>query len=304
MAYCDIAARVSSFQQFPDNTVHTFGSHVLLMASEDDYARVIKPRLMAAGATLANIAYIDKVEIRQGAKRDERMFAFDQDLRKLTAAIKKRGDKLVIIDPISSYFGRGSMYKAQDIRAVFSPLTALCEEHEVAVVAVEHSSKRTDVAAIHKLAGGVALTAAARAVFVFARVPDEDGQFVMHYVKGNLSKRKIGLRYTIEDKILPTLPDPVPFIKWGADDTGTADDLLAAQKGTEKGSRAVRAKKFLEGYLTEAKLSAEIEAGAKKQGISRDALYEAKGEMGIKAFKQGGRWWWPAPSSDGGGEVY
>ncbi len=304
LAYCDIAARVSSFTSFPDiprkgiEPIHIFGGHVIMLASEDDYARVIKPRLMAAGANLSNIAYIDRIEIQQGADRQERMFAFDQDMARLDEAIRKRRDSLVIVDPISSYFGRGSMHKAQDIRHVFSPLTMMCEKHGVSIIAVEHSSKRTDVAAIHKLSGGVAMTAAARAVFVFAHVPEEEGQHVMHFVKGNLSKSKEGIRYTIEDKMLPTLPDAVPFIKWGAADKGTADEILSAQKGTDKDNRAARAVKFLKEYLTEDRLSVDVEAEGAKRGLLHNALAEGKKQLGFKAIKRGSTWWWPALTSD------
>jgi hypothetical protein len=306
MAYCDLAARVSSFVAFPDvdhdadgRPRHTFGGHVLLLAAEDDYARVIKPRLMAAGATLGNIAYIEKVEIRDGARRDERMFALDEDLKKLEAAVGKRGDSLVIIDPISSYFGKGSMYKAQDIRNVFNRLTAMCEKHNASVVAVEHFSKRTDVAAIHKLGGSVAITAAARAAFMFAKVPEEEGQYVMHFIKGNLSKRKVGLRYTIEDKKIAKLPDPTPFIKWGAADAGTADDLLTAEKGLGDGRKRDRCVEWLKQILAEGERpSRQVYEEGEAAGYSGDTIKRALREGGFPKPKQKRDGWYMQPHGE------
>jgi hypothetical protein len=307
MAYCDLAARVSSFAAFPDvekddrgRPRHTFGGHVLLLAAEDDYARVIKPRLMAAGASLGNIAYIDKVEIREGARRDERMFALDADLKKLEAAIgdgrDKRSVSLIIIDPISSYFGKGSMYKAQDIRNVFNRLTAMCEKHTVSVVAVEHFSKRTDVAAIHKLGGSVAITAAARAAFMFAKVPDEDSQYVMHFIKGNFSKRKVGLRYTIEDKKISTLPDPVPFIKWGVEDAGTADDLLGSERGFGEGRKRDKCVEWLKEILADGeRRSSEVYEQGETVGYSGDTIKRALREGGFPKAKQKRDGWYMQP---------
>lgn len=291
-ALCDIAARVSSFRSFPDVKDHTFGGYVVWLSAEDDAAKVLKPRLMAAGASLEKIRVLERVEIRQGARRDERMFALDEDLKKLDAAIKAKGDSLVIIDPISSYFGKGNMYKAQDVRNVTNRLAALCENRRVAVIAVEHFNKRTDVAAIHKTGTSGALIAAARAAFMFAKVPNEDGQYVMHFVKGNFAKRKVGLRFAIDDKKVGKLAEPQPFIQWGGEDTGTADDLLAAEKGLSENGRAKRAAKFLLEYLTEEKPADDLLAEAKKRNISRDALYEVKRELGIDAVKRAGAWYW------------
>lgn len=333
MAYCDLAARVSSFKSFPDvekdgqgRPRHTIGGHVILLAAEDDYARVIVPRLVAAGATLRNIAYIEKVEIKQGARRDARMFALDEDLKKLEEAIsspfapsqkkkrnleevltsppsysekEKRNVDLIIIDPISSYFGRGSMYKAQDIRNVFNRLTDLCEKHRIAVVAVEHFSKRTDVGAIHKLGGSVAITAAARAVFMFAKVSDEEGQYVMHFVKGNFSKHKVGLRYTIEDKKIDTLPDPIPFIKWGAADAGTADDVLTAERGFGEGRKRDKCIEWLKEILADGeKPSRDVYQEGEAAGYSGDTIKRALREGGFPKPQQKRDGWYMQPHRD------
>jgi hypothetical protein len=295
MAYCDIAARVSSCRPFPDVPDRAHGGHVILLAAEDSYDAVLRPRLEAAGANLSNIVYIEKVVIRQGANHEERMFALDSDLSKLDKALSSKAEisaSLVIIDPLSAYFGKGNMNNKQEVRDVFSRLQVFCEKFDLAVAAVEHHNKRTDVAAIHKLGGSVALTGGARSVLMFAKVPDEDGQHVMHVVKGNLAKKKTGLRYTIEDKQVGKLPDPVPYLAWGAEDAGTADELLQAEKGVSETNRAARAAKFLREFLTQEKPSAEVEAEATKRNISRSALYEVKKELGIRAEKRGGQWFW------------
>lgn len=293
LAYCDLAARVTTERDFPDAKMpEGVCGEVLMLCAEDDYARVIKPRLMACGANTKSIFYIEKVMIKQGARVDERMFAFDTDLSRLEEALKNNAlGSLIIIDPISSYFGKGNMNNKQDVRAVFNRLTSLCEKYRVAVVAEEHFNKRVDVSAIHKMGGSVAMVATARAAFMFAKIPDEEGQHVMHFVKGNLAKRKVGLRFSISGKDIGSLGE-VPYIVWGAEDTGTADDLLRAEKGASDDNRAVRATKFLGDYLTTEKPSTEVEAEAKRRNISRNALFEGKKELGIRAVKRGGVWYW------------
>lgn len=296
----DFAARVSTSTDFPDAKMpEGVGGEVLIMAAEDDYARVIKPRLMAAGANTKNIFFIETVEIRQGARREERMFALDTDLGKLEAELESNPlCALIIIDPVSSYFGKGNMNSKQDVRTVFNRLKAIAERFRVAIVVVEHFNKRVDVSAIHKMGGSVALTAAVRAAFMFAKVPDEDGQYVMHFIKGNFAKRKIGRRYTIQGKQVSGLGE-VPCISWGAEDVTTADDLLAAEKAVSETGRAARASKFLKEYLTEEKPADDVVAEGKKRNISRDALFEVKKELGIVSSPRGNPkvWYWKPPDS-------
>ena len=188
------------------------------------------------------------------------------------------------------------------MKAFYAALKARGKASRVAIVAVEHFNKRVDVSAIHKMGGSVAMVAAARAAFMFAKIPDDEGQHVMHFVKGNLAKRKVGLRFSIAGKDIGSLGE-VPYIVWGEEDTGTADDLLRAEKGTSEDNRAARAAKFLKAYLTEEKPADDVLAEAKKNNVSRDALYEVKNTLGIKALKRGRQWFWKPAEEDGGNGI-
>lgn len=316
MAYCDLVARVTTNRDFPDAKMPDgVAGQVIMLCAEDDYSRVIKPRLIAAGADTSAIFLIEKVEIRQGARRDERMFALDTDLTKLEEELEEKDSSLgsipqtyalIVIDPVSSYFGKGNMNSKQDVRAVFNRLTSMCEHHRVTVLVVEHFNKRVDVNAIHKMGGSVALTAATRAAFMFANVQDEDGQYVMHFIKGNFAKRKTGLRFTFGDKEVESLgvdpetrkPYRVPYIIWGVEDQGTADDVLRSERGASEDNRAARAAKFLAEYLTEERPSKDVESEAEKRNISHNALWQAKKDLEIKAVRHDGQWYWkPQPTA-------
>ena len=308
-AYCDLAARVTTERDFPGAKFPSgVGGEVLMLCAEDDYSRVIKPRLVAAGADVKAVYFVEKVEIRQGARRDERMFALDQDLSKIEAELEGHPTyALIIIDPISSYFGKGNMNSKQDVRTIFNRLQAICEKYRVTILVVEHFNKRADVGAIHKLGGSVALVAATRAAFMFAKVPEQEGQYVMHFIKGNYAKKKTGLRFTVGDKESPTLMDPetrtpcrVPYIVWGGEDVTTADDLLRDEKHVAESKRGNKAIQFLRDYLTEEKETKVLEAEAQKHGISHGALYEVKDKLGIRAKQHHGKWWWSPPAKASG----
>ena len=311
-AYLDIAARVSSGRDFPDACLpNGAGGDVLIMADEDDYTRVIKPRLMAAGADLNSIFFIEKVEIQVGAKREQRMFALDQDMSKLERHLETEGFyALIILDPISSYFGKGNMNSKQDVRTVFSRITQLCETFRLAMIGVEHFNKRIDLNAKQKIGGSVALIAAARSAFMFAPVPDEQGQNVMHFIKGNYSKRKVGLRFTIEEKHIEskTVKDPVPYIVWGAEDASTADDLLQAEKQpTEsRGKRDLCAawlKQQLAGGDVRSSKIYDLAAGQFSPETIKRVIADEKNEVWVD--RRAGHWWMttsPRPGSSDNGD--
>jgi putative DNA primase/helicase len=66
-------------------------------------------------------------------------------LETLRQKIKSMGDvKLVIIDPISAYFGIGKIdsFRTTDVRAVLTPLATLAAEMKVAIVGVMHFNKK------------------------------------------------------------------------------------------------------------------------------------------------------------------
>jgi hypothetical protein len=125
---------------------------------------------------------------------------------------------------------------------------------------------------------------------MFAKVPDEPGQYVMHFIKGNFSKVKTGLRFTIGDKVISEMPTDhtgqeyrVPHIIWGEEDSGTADDLLRREKTAADGSNEEAVEQFLREFLTVEKSQNDVETEAKKRGLSVRAIDRAKRKLGVRS---------------------
>jgi putative DNA primase/helicase len=151
---------------------------VIVFSDEDDVADTLAPRLEAAGADRIHVEIIKMVReegsesrcprtrnprrgrsLRRGAARialllDEpglrlRIFSLISDLEALQQKIKSMGDvKLVIIDPISAYFGgvgKVDSFRTTDVRAVLTPLVTLAAELKVAMIGVMHFNKKLDI---------------------------------------------------------------------------------------------------------------------------------------------------------------
>lgn len=137
---CDLAARVSSGNVWPNTETRQPSGSVLFLASEDDVEDTIRPRLDAAGADVSRIHVIDSVCVRNR----ERGFSLDGDLQLLRQQIEELGDvRLLIIDPISAYCGKTDTHRNSDVRSLLSPLTDLAADHRLAIVGINHLAKRS-----------------------------------------------------------------------------------------------------------------------------------------------------------------
>lgn len=237
----DIIARYTTGRAYPDGAPNTTtGGEVLLLIAEDDKGRTIKPRLQAAGADLTRVHDMT-MSVRKGMKVDELQLAFDTDLGIIEDVLRSHpAIGLIVADPITGYLGRADMNKEQELRRVLEPLKAMCERTGVTFIGVGHFNKRQDVNAIHKASGAVAMTGVPRAVWAFGKDPEigkEDTESLdrmMVLVKGNLAKKRTGLKYGIISKTVPGLVDDVAFILWGEETNKTANDLMVAREVTDR----------------------------------------------------------------------
>jgi RecA-family ATPase len=303
----EVAAIVSAGRDFPDAKNKPPPSKVLLMIAEDSVSSTVKPRLIAANANLSNIEYLERVEIRLGAKKEEREFALDEDLKHLADKLTASPDvRVVICDTISSYLVKTEMGKEQPMRKVLLPVANLCEKHRIAFIGVAHFNKRSDVSMIHKASGAVALVGVPRAAWVFGANKEIPGDYYMLRIKNNLSKVRTGLSYTIaERKIARDIHGKdivAPYIVWREQPvSGEANDLLATEGADER--KQAQATKFLLEFLSRgARLATEVHQEAAKRGIGRNSIFDAKKAAGVCDYKAGKTWWWslePKPNSTG-----
>lgn len=202
---------------------------VLIYASEDSLAHTIVPRLMAAGADL------DRVHFLEGTVTEddpERPLDWTGDLPLIAEAIAETGAAALILDPLAVVYTRGTdTHNSQAMREALQPLVELAHRTGAAIIGITHfnKAKTTDVAAL--LSGAHGLRDVARAVIVCAQ--DGDGTRVIGQDKNNLGRAGDDvacLSYAMESRTVPIVGDdgvtelvsqPAFVI------TGTTDESLA-----------------------------------------------------------------------------
>ncbi len=207
----DIAARVTTGRPWPDEPPDAPPrppANVMLIGEEDNLAQTILPRLVAAGADLNRVFTPDYfvLEGRLQFPRDGERLGFQ--------LLCIENTRLVIMDPLlpvlddSCFAGGRQAYTAMDeIKNTACMINA-------AIIAVVHLTKADYRSAIHRVPGGNALAAVARAIF--AVVPDrreenpDPRRCLLIPLKNNLAPPQPSLAYTVDEGRILWQPETLP----------------------------------------------------------------------------------------------
>lgn len=200
----------------PDDALTRKGAAIYI-GNEDDFATVVKGRLLLAGADMRDVIVLDPN--RTGD------LTFPEDVDKLRHRVEDHGVVLVVIDPWTAFMSpKLSNYNDQEFRRAIGPAQLLAQQLGVAVILMRHLKKGTAPARERGL-GTVGMGNAARSVMLFKTDPDDVTGAVIVQHKQNLGDRSRPLRYKI------TSDDPHDpsraRVEWRGTSAHTVADLIA-----------------------------------------------------------------------------
>lgn len=278
----DITARVSRGLDWPDSSGECCRpGKVLFISAEDTPDDTLVPRLIELGADLSKIAFL---------KSKYRTKFTIGDLPMLDHALKNMGEKvaLICIDPPTAFVGKVDDHKNAELRGLLSPLSDWADLFRLAIVFITHFNKSTEkVQALQKVMGSVAWVNAVRAAHMFAKDTEDPTRRLFLPLKMNLCEEPKGLAYRIIKS------GNLAKIEWLGEVDLTADEAVSHDKKPRK----VVAAEWLAGLFKDRSEipGKEVWQGAKEAGLSKNAVLEAKSELGIEPYKTGAGWMWPAP---------
>lgn len=310
----DIAARVSTAKPWPEskheaaskeqgeessrpNSLLPAPGSVLILNVEDHFATTVRPRLEALGADCSRILGLSHVP-GEGVFTVPRPVAIDRDINRLEMLIREIPDcRLIILDPITAFFGDTSTRSTGNIWKVLSNLAWLAASANLAILAISHLRKK-EGAAIHRALGSLAFVAASRAAWTIAKDPTDPHKRLLLPLKNNLASAVKGLAFTI----VTNETTRAPMIHWLPDVVeDNADTLLASNRfvGRPDDERKY-AVQWLRARLSEgASPMRDIRNDAEAHGIGYSTLRRAFRALGAEAAKQGevkhGQWTWKLP---------
>lgn len=299
---CDIAARISTGNGWPDGSAGGEVGSVIMLNCEDDAADTIRPRLDAAGADLSRVFVLDAIDetVSEFGAAKRRAFSLERDIPTLETMLQQQSDcRLIVIDPISGYCGRTDSHNNTEVRGLLAPLAELSARHRVAVVAVTHLSKGAGGKAVYRAMGSLAFAAAARAVWAVVKDPHHESRRLLVSGKVNVGREPTGLAFQVESNL-----QGEGVLRWDAEPVlMNADELLRQESEREpSGNRTERdeAKEWLGDVLSAGAVAAnEVKEAAKSNGITLATLRRAADELGVvhkrEGFGRGSRLFWSLP---------
>ncbi|HEX7338883.1 MAG TPA: AAA family ATPase [Rhodanobacteraceae bacterium] len=232
------AACISSGHPFPTGWKPSPGN-VLVWSGEDDPRDTLVPRLLAAGADLSCVHFIE------GIDDDGHSRPFDPatDVLELAGQAAKMGRvSMLVVDPVVSAV-RGDSHKNAEVRRSLAPLVDLAIRLDAVLVGITHFTKGTGGRdPLERVTGSLAFGALARLVFGTCKQQGEEGEpqrMTLARVKSNIGPDGGGFAYAFEQTELEGHPGvEASRIVWGESIEGSARDLLAEPDPDDEGQDA------------------------------------------------------------------
>lgn len=198
----DLAARATRGGPWPVGSPGaTEPCSVLILSAEDDPGDTIRPRLEDAGADLASVLYIERIDWPGGGQTH--LPVLDRDAEAIALSLVQMHQHLehppglVVIDPISAYMGKIDSNNNADVRRVLGKLAMIAERFDVAMLCVTHLNKAQQTKMIYRSMGSLAFTAAARQAWLVAKDPHLDEQRLLVPIKSNIRGAIEGVGFSI-----------------------------------------------------------------------------------------------------------
>jgi hypothetical protein len=295
---CDLCAQVT--QGALDGELRGQPRNVLYVASEDDRARTIVPRLTAAGADLHRVLFVD---VQTDISHDAPLVlpldnVFFQEL------IQEHDVALVVLDAATSVMdSRLNGHVDREVRQFLEPLKRLAENTSCAVLGIVHFGKRDGSDTGKLILGSAAWSQVPRSVLAVA-LDEDSGRIIVSNTKKNLTGDSPSLAARIVSQTVQTADGPtsVGRVEWLGETTADARDFLRGQDLDDERTERDEAKVWLEEYLTAtmSAKSAEVKKAARLAGFSDRTLARARRELRVQIRDEGFPrvTYWSLPAGD------
>ena len=184
---CKMAALTSIGGKFLNHDV-TQGN-VLMLSTEDDVS-TLRGRIEASGGDVSKCFFIED--------------AYDVTFlhEGLQAAIQQTQAKLVVFDPIQSFFGANiNTNLSNQTRPILAYLAEVAMENGCAIVLLAHMAKAKEgKSSVVRALGSVDIPGAARSVLQIGRNPSDKNQCVVAHVKCSNARLGDSFTYTIGER--------------------------------------------------------------------------------------------------------
>lgn len=307
---CALSAGVTRGREFPlyPGLNSSWSGHVIFISTEDSIASTLKPRLIAAGADMDQVHFIDN----RFKLDNETPFSFSnpRDVLRLHGWSESNGNNLglIVIDPIYSAIDGdpNNYFKA---REAYEGLANIAKRLRCAILGIAHTVRNPrDKDLLARISGPLAIHQVPRSILLVSKIEggkaESGGTHILIHAKNNDGKMSDGYEYRIQgtEAIVDDKKFDAIKIEFTQEIIGEPLDLLKSSEGinSKKISKTDIAKDFLLNILKDGPLSkVEIEEACQDAGITKGTLLLAKTLLSIVTEKRkgDGRSVWSLPDT-------
>ena len=290
MLALDIIARITTGAPFVNGEPIECAS-VAVITCEDDPARTLVPRLIAAGADRKRVSFIHATENGEG-----RQVSFLVDLPAIESSLSRQRVSLVFVDGTFGILGVKDATSYTEAYERMIPFVMMVRKLNVGALIVRHVRKSAG-SALDKGIGSVGFGALGRSTLSVALDPDEGTRRIFAHAGNNVGPVGDSYAFTIVEATIPGFAHPVGRAVWGQRVEISADEAVAQR---DDGDDRTIADEFLYSTLREPTPASELFALADKQRISKRTLQRAARRLGVRIERRGfgsGSVWHP-PSQE------
>jgi putative DNA primase/helicase len=288
-----LAGAITSGGVLPDGYRCGTPGDVVIWSGEDPPA-VPAPRLIAAGADMQRVQFVDGL----GGAEGETAFDPARDMDLLVAAVERLDSpRLLILDPVVSAVA-GDSHQNGNVRRGLQPVVDLAQRTGMAVLGITHFSKGTaNRDPVERIAGSIGFAALSRLVLVAAKGKPEPGNegeapHLLMRAKSNVGPDTGGFAYTLRrDEVAPGIEGQ--RIVWGEALEGSARDLLAEAEADSDQDEAASASDDAADYLrdllkgSDASPSRDATRAMKAEGYSDKVIRRAREKLRVIVRREG-----------------
>ena len=297
-----MTAIITNGWDWPDGKPCKKGS-VLFFYGEEGIADTYKQRFRANGADQSKIIFLNGVEEVGDNKEWTEIDVTLKMVDVIGTAIKQTAEKtglpvkMVVIDPISNYWGDISENSNAEVRSVLKPLQRLAEKTGVAFVMIQHEGKGEKEHAQQRSLGSTGIAAICRADWGIFIDPNDKNKRIFAPVKVNCGYNHTAVSYRI------TPPDGTVEIIETSIENLTGDDIASALRQAKAGKRGPKTEKLgdcvnqIKDMLKDKDvLASEIKELLRLKGFGASTIQEAKKMLGVTTVQSGKERLWHFPS--------
>jgi hypothetical protein len=260
----------------------------LYVSTEHDGAQIVHPRFAALHGDPARL-----VVLRTAAAQSKTQTNPAQLLHQLDQALNRTQARLLILDPLETFFGPAADpdRHPEDL----DTLRHLAEHHHCCILLLHHLRK-PPLGRPARTRSVASFSTALRTEFLAGASPDAPNQFALLHTRSNLSPRMPALAYTIT----------ADGLRFNGISQLTPHDILTDRPTGAGLPQRKFAGAWLRNQLADGSLKqSTLESNALRDGVSLATLKRARFDLGVISRKDGttGSWFWTLPATPTNTEI-